>query len=57
MTVVMGSNTLIQGGGVRVDQHQRMRRMHPCLFQGVYVQKKETALCSKGRDKLVHSFI
>ena len=57
MTVVMGSNTLIKGGEERVDQHQRMGSMHPCLFQGVDIQKKETDLCSVGRDKSAHLHI
>ena len=51
VTIVMGCNYLIKTGEEKVDQIQRMGSMHPCLFQGVYVQKKETDLCSKGREK------
>ena len=57
MIVILGSNTLIQEGGETMDQNPRMRRMHPCLFQGVCIHKKETDLCSTGRDTSVHSFI
>ena len=55
MTAVMGSKTLIKGEEEKVDQHQRMGSMHPCLFQGVYIQKKETILRNERRDKSVHS--
>lgn len=48
MSVVMGSNTLIQGGKENVDQHARMRSMHPFLFQGVYIQKRRLIYVAKG---------
>ena len=38
-----------------MDQHPRMRRMHPFLFQEVYGHKMDTDLCSEGREKSVHS--
>ena len=55
--MVMGCNFLIKRGEEKVGQHQRMGRINPFLFQGVYIQNKETNLCSKWWDKSVRSFI
>ena len=37
------------------DQHHVMRSTHPYPFQEVVSPKKETGLCSVGKDKSVHS--
>ena len=56
--LLIGCETLQMKGEGREDgQHHMMRSTHPYLFQKVDAQKRQTDLCSEGKDKVVHSYM
>ena len=50
-------NMQIKGGDREDEQQNLMRRTHPYLFHRVYAQKRETGLCSEGKDNSVHPYM
>ena len=46
-----------KGGDREEDQHHVMRSTHPYPFQEVDAPKRETRLCSEGKDKSAHSYM